>query len=186
MNQTASHSKYLYPILILLLVFFLVFLIYPLIYVIQNSLTFGTKYSSFYLFKLMFDNIAIVEAILNSLKLGFIVTIATTVLTFPLVLIFNRYKFPGKSLISGFLLLPLIIPPFVGAIGFKQLLARFGSINLLLMQFKIISQPIDWLGSAGFWGVTILEVIHLYPIMFLNLSASLNNLDPVYDEAAQG
>src|SRR5690348_13362125 len=98
MNQTLSPSRNLYIVLILLLLFFLIFLIYPLIYVIQNSLTFGAKYSSFYLFKLMFQNIAIVEAILNSLKLGFIVTIATTVLTFPLVLIFHRYKFPGKSL----------------------------------------------------------------------------------------
>jgi iron(III) transport system permease protein len=78
----------------------------------------------------------------------------------------------------------MVLPPFVGAIGMRQLLARFGSINLLLLQMGVIDQPIDWLGS-GFWGVVILEVLHLYPIMYLNLAAALANVDPSLEEAAR-
>jgi iron(III) transport system permease protein len=48
----------------------------------------------------------------------------------------------------------------------------------------IIDQPIDWLGG-GFWGVVILEVLHLYPIMYLNLAAALANVDPNLEEAAK-
>jgi iron(III) transport system permease protein len=95
-----------------------------------------------------------------------------------------RYDFPGKGLLNGLILIPLVLPPFVGAIGMRQLLARFGSINLLLLQMGVIDQPIDWLGG-GFGGVVLLEVLHLYPIMYLNLAAALANVDPTLEEAAK-
>ena len=66
----------------------------------------------------------------------------------------------------------------------RQLLARFGSVNLLLMQAGLIDLPIDWLGAARFWGVVIVEALHLYPIFYLNASASLANVDPALEEAA--
>ena len=49
----------------------------------------------------------------------------------------------------------------------------------------VISQPIDWLGGGRFWGVVILESLHLYPIMYLNLAAALANVDPSLEEAAK-
>jgi len=82
---------------------------------------------------------------------------------------------------------PMIMPPFVGAIGLRQLLARFGSVNLLLTKLGVIApdQPIDWLGQGGFWGIVLLQVLNLYPIMFLNVSAAMANVDPALREAAQ-
>src|SRR5437879_11069943 len=81
----------------------------------------------------------------------------------------------------------MIMPPFVGAIGLGQLLARFGSVNLFLMDLGILSpdKPIDWLGQGGFWGIVILQVMNLYPIMFLNVSAAMANIDPSLRESAQ-
>ena len=46
-------------------------------------------------------------------------------------------------------------------------------------------QPIDWLGAGGFWGIVLLQVLNLYPIMFLNVSAAMANIDPALREAAQ-
>jgi iron(III) transport system permease protein len=85
---------------------------------------------------------------------------------------------------QGILLVPLVMPPFVGAIGMKHLFARYGSINLFLMQTGIIGNPIDWLGS-GFIGVIIMEAMHLYPFLYLNLSAALANIDPTLEEQAE-
>jgi iron(III) transport system permease protein len=120
----------------------------------------------------------------NSINLGLTVTLFTTLLSLPLALLLVRYDFPGKGLLNGLILIPLVLPPFVGAIGMRQLLARFGSINLLLLQMGVIDQPIDWLGG-GFGGVVVLEVLHLYPIMYLNLAAALANIDPSLEEAAR-
>lgn len=174
-----------YVLLIVLLVFFAVFFIYPLFYVAEQSVWINGHFDLTF-FKLLVTHPIVRLGISNSLQLALIVTLLTTLISLPLSLIFQRYPFPGKKLFSALLLMPLIIPPFVGAIGFKQLLARFGSVNLLMMKLGLISQPIDWLGTAGFWGVVILETLHLYPIMYLNLTASLANLDPALEEAASG
>jgi len=79
------------------------------------------------------------------------------------------------------------MPPFVGAIGLKQLLGRFGSVNLLLTKLGLIApgQPLDWLGQGGFWGIVVLQVLNLYPILFLTVSAAMANIDPALREAAQ-
>ncbi|MFO7956172.1 MAG: iron ABC transporter permease [Candidatus Brocadiia bacterium] len=123
------------------------------------------------------------QSILNSLALGCVVTLLTACIALPLSVFVVRYRFPAKTLLTGLLLLPMIMPPFVGAIGMRQVLARFGSVNLLLMRTGLIDMPIDWLGGAKFWGVVLLEVLHLYPIMYLNFAAALANVDPSLEEA---
>jgi iron(III) transport system permease protein len=172
-----------FALLAILLLFFSVFFIYPLFYVAEQSVWINGHFDLTF-FKLLLTHPIARQGISNSFQLALVVTLLTTLISFPLALIFQRYQFLGKRIFSGLLLLPLIIPPFVGAIGFKQLLARFGSVNLIMLKFGLITQPLDWLGAAGFWGVVILETLHLYPIMYLNLTASLANLDPSLEEAA--
>ena len=167
-----------------LFAFFALFLAYPLWYAIAGAFfvdgTFTLKFFSY-----MLTNHVYVEAILNSFRIAMVTTLATTLLSLPLALLLVRYDFKGKSLLQGMILVPMVLPPFVGAIGMKQMFARFGSVNLLLMRMDIIDQPIDFFGGGGFLGVVILEVLHLYPIMYLNVAAALSNIDPSLDEAAR-
>jgi iron(III) transport system permease protein len=171
-------------VLISLWVFFIVFLLYPLCYVFSNAF-FTSEGLSLVFMKLLFFSPNYTIILANSVNLGLAVTLFTTLLALPLALLLVRYNFPGKGLLNGLILIPMVLPPFVGAIGMRQLLARFGSINLLLLEMGFISQPIDWLGGGSFWGVVILEALHLYPIMYLNLAAALANVDPSLEEAAK-
>jgi iron(III) transport system permease protein len=170
-------------VLVFLWLFFSAFMLYPLGYVFSNAF-FTAEGFSLVFFKLMLSGPNYVAILANSINLGLVVTLLTTLLSLPLAFFLVRYEFPGKGLLNGLILIPMVLPPFVGAIGMRQLLARFGSINLLLLETGIIDRPIDWLGS-GFWGVVILEVLHLYPIMYLNLAAALANVDPSLEEAAR-
>src|SRR5215813_9906175 len=163
--------------------FFIVFMAYPLCFVFSNAF-FTAEGFSLIFFKLMLTSPDYRLILANSVNLGLVVTLFTTLLSLPLAFLLVRYDFPGKALLNGLLLIPLVMPPFVGAIGMRQLLGRFGSINLLLLQMGAIDQPIDWL-SGGFGGVVLLEVLHLYPIMYLNLAAALANVDPSLEEAAK-
>ena len=169
--------------LLFLWCFFIFFMLYPLCFVFSNAF-FTAEGFSLIFFKLMLTSPNYTQILANSVNLGLIVTLFTTLLSLPLAFLLVRYDFPGKGLLNGLILIPLVLPPFVGAIGMRQLLARFGSINLLLLQMGVIDQPIDWLGS-GFAGVVLLEVLHLYPIMYLNLAAALANVDPSLEEAAR-
>ena len=136
-------------------------------------------------FRLLFANELQVQAIINSLLIGVYTTIAATVISLPLALVNTKFDYPGKGLLTGLLLTPMIMPPFVGAIGFQRFFARRGSVNLLLMQLGVIHSPIEWLSGGGaFWMVVALEALALYPIMYLNLTAALANVDPSLEEMA--
>ncbi len=125
------------------------------------------------------------EWLRNSALLGFAATAIATVISLPLAYFSARFSFRGKALLTGLLLVPMIMPPFVGAIGMRRVLGRFGMINLMLMNSGMLESPIDFLGGMRFWGVAILEALHLYPIMFLNLTAAFANMDPSMEEAAE-
>ena len=126
------------------------------------------------------------EMLFNSFKMGVSVTVMTTIFSLPIAYLLVRYNFKGRGILQGIILIPMIMPPFVGAVGMKQLFGLYGSINTLLAKLGLIDimDPIDWFGS-GFAGVVFLSTLHLYPIMYLNVSASLANVDPSLEEAAE-
>ncbi len=172
--------------LALLLGFFGLFLFYPVSLLLKGAFLHEGQFSLRY-FGLLLSSPLQRESLLNSLAIALVTTALTTLLTIPLAWVMTRYRFFGKSLLGGLLLVPMIMPPFVGAIGLRQLLSRHGSLNLFLMKMGLLpaDQPIDWLGGAGFWGIVALQVFNLYPILFLNVSAAMSNLDPALREAAQ-
>ncbi len=169
----------------LLLLFFGLFLFYPVGYLLKGA--FGPEgHFTLKYFGLLLTSPLQHEALANSFIIAIATTVLTTLLALPLAHLMTRFSFRGQTWISGLLLLPMIMPPFVGAIGLRQLLAKFGSLNLLLMKLGLLAPnaPIDWLGQ-GLGGVIVLQVMNLYPILFLNVSAAMANVDPSLREAAQ-
>jgi iron(III) transport system permease protein len=119
------------------------------------------------------------EGLRNSCALAAATTLLATALALPLAWLNHRYRFPGRALFGALLLVPMILPPFVGAIGLLQILGPYGALNALLGL-----GPVDWLGQSRFLGVIILQALALYPILYLNVSAALANIDPAMEEAA--
>ncbi len=135
----------------------------------------------------VFRNRIYLEGLGNALLLAVGSTAASLLIAVPLAFVADRYEFPGKKLLSAAILVPMILPPFVGAIGVRQMLGQYGAFNAVLTHLGILStnQTIDWLGSSRLWGVIALNALHLYPILFLNITAALANLDPAMEEAAE-
>ncbi|MEM1446733.1 MAG: iron ABC transporter permease [Planctomycetota bacterium] len=135
------------------------------------------------------------QGLWNAFLIAVFTTLLCLIVTMPMALIAANYKFPGKMAITSLVLVPLILPPFVGAIGLQALLGRFGAINTLLMHLGLLDPDgpgIDFLageivpGVGGRFGaVVLMQALHLYPIIYLNVVAALANLDPSLDEAAQ-
>lgn len=169
-----------------LALFFGAFLLYPVGYLLKGAFFADGRFTLEY-FRLLLASPLQREALANSTVIALLTTALTTLLTLPLAHVFTRFRFAGKTWLASLLLVPMIMPPFVGAIGLSQLLAKYGSLNLLLMRAGWMdpAQPIDWLGNGGFWGIVILQVLSLYPIMYLNVAAAMANIDPALREAAQ-
>ncbi len=149
------------------------------------------------------------EGLFNSLLIAVFTTVLCLGITLPMGVVSARYRFPGKGAVSALVLLPLILPPFVGAIGMQAILGRFGAVNAVLARLGLIGPgeagpdylggevlgswqwlqlyggPLRAMGDGRFWGVVLMEALHLYPILYLNITAALANLDPALDEAAE-
>ena len=167
--------------------FFLLFFIFPIWTTVQEAFhTADGKFTLAYVFE-VFRNPIYLEGLLNSLKMGFFSTLLCIIIALPLALMANTYRFPGKEILNSLLLIPMILPPFVGALGVRQFLGQSGVFNTALINLGLMdaNAPIDWLGDGQLTGVVIMNALHLYPIAYLNISAALANLDPAMEEAAE-
>jgi len=127
----------------------------------------------------VFANPIYVEGLLNSLKIALGTTGLAMVVALPLAWIANQFEFRCKAAFSALVLVPMILPPFVGAIGFQQIFGAYGLVNALLGLGAR-----DWLGGGQYLGVVLLQTLSLYPILYLNAVAALANIDPAMEEAA--
>lgn len=160
-----------------LAVFAVCFLL-PLGWVLQGGFVVNGKLTLRYLIG-VFQNPIYAEGLWNSLKIAAGTTALVTLIALPLAWLGNRFEFTGKKLVSGLILVPMILPPFVGAIGLQQILGRYGGLN------SFFGWDTDWLGLSRYAGVVILQALGLYPIMYLNVAAALANIDPAMEEAAE-
>jgi len=169
----------------LILAFFGALLIWPLWLTVRGAFWADGRVSLAFVAE-VFRHPLYRQGLLNALK----VAVATTGLVFliavPLAVLAHRYEFAGKGFFSATILVPMILPPFVGAIGLRAILGQWGALNALLRAVGLLgaNEAIDWLGTGRFWGVVVLEALHLYPILYLNALAALANLDPTLEEAA--
>lgn len=123
--------------------------------------------------------------LINSLLIATCTTVVATLLALPIALVCARCDFPGKGVLNALLLAPLILPPFVGAIGVEAIIGRTGSLNALLLDLGVISTPLELFAEGGMPAIILMIALSLFPILSLNLTAALSNLDPALDEAAR-
>ncbi|MCL2648172.1 MAG: iron ABC transporter permease [Phycisphaerales bacterium] len=182
-----AHTQYRhYALLLFLLTLLTLLMVYPLIQQIAAAFLDKGRPSLYWLSSVLSDA-TFRSQLITSLALGLTVTLLCNLIAFPLALIAARFDFRGKTLLAALVLVPMVLPPFVGAIGMKQLLGTFGSLTILLQHLHLLSphEGINWLARGGFWALAALISLGLYPIAYLNLQAALANIDPAMLEAAQ-
>ena len=172
--------------LIFCIAFFVCFFFLPICYILRGGMYDADgNFTCFYLME-VFRNPLYRAGLLNSLLIGICTTIVSMLIALPLTWMTDHYEFSGKRIFSAMLLLPMILPPFVGAIGMQCFFGRYGAVNALLKCCGIIAEgaEIDWF-AGGFFAIVLLEAMHLFPILYLNLTAALGNVDPMLLEAAE-
>ncbi len=172
---------------LVVLAFFGLFFVWPIVVAVRGAFLDQTGALTFDYIREVFRNPIYLEGFVNALRLAVGSTILAFALAAPLAWISERFEFPAKRGLSALLLLPMMLPPFVGAIGFRQIFGQEGAFNALLHAVGWLgqNQVIDWVGAGREWGIVLLNALHLYPILYLNLVAALANVDPVLLEAAE-
>ncbi len=169
------------------LLFLTVFLLWPVLESVMGAFVDPAGRISIAYLSEVFRNPIYIEGLLNAVLMGIGSTAIALVLALPLAWVGDRYEFPLKGLLTGLALAPMVLPPFVGAIGMMAVFGQMGAVNALLHSVGLLAagQTIDWLGRGRFAGILLLNGLHLYPILYLNAAAALANIDPALEEAAE-
>ncbi len=167
--------------------FFAAFFIWPVLQIIDGGFRDADgRFTLAYLGALL-ANPTYLGGLANSFLLACAATSLALLIALPLAWVSDRFAFPGKTLLGSLVLIPMILPPFVGAIGIKQIFGQYGALNALLHHLGLLAPgaTIDWFAANQFWGIALVEALSLYPIIYLNAVAALANIDPAMEEAAQ-
>jgi iron(III) transport system permease protein len=167
----------------LIWLFLALFLVYPLTRIFYDAVTDEAGRLTLANFVAFFSDSFYLRALWKSLVLGLTTVAASSVIGIAVAFLLVRYDFRGRRLFSYLTLIPIISPPLVGTLGFTFILGRAGSINVLLMDVFDMLKPINFL--YGIHGVVLVETLHLFPMITLNVVDALGKIDPALEEAAE-
>lgn len=182
MNSSGHSRLPAGPVLTALLVFgfLLLFLAVPVGTVFYSAFVNADGSFTMGHFGAFFNQPLMKEAFFNSLYVAGWSALLASLIAVPLAYFTVRFDFRGALLIQTLGILPLIMPPFVGAVAMQLIFGRSGSVNLLLN---------DWFGFTipfmdGLNGVIFVESLHYFPFILMNLVVALRNIDGAMEEAA--
>src|SRR5919109_4436777 len=163
--------------------FLLLFLVYPLLRIFYDAFSDEAGRLTLANFVEFAGDHFYRRSLVNSLLLGLGTVAATSMLGFAIALLLVRYDFPGRDLFGYLTLIPMISPPLVGVLGFTFILGRAGTVNVLLMDWLDLLKPVNFV--YGLRGVLLVETLHLFPMIALNVVDALGKIDPALEEAAE-
>ena len=165
--------------IVLLITFLTLFILYPLAMLLVDSFLNEGKIS-LDVFRRIFQMPSFTKAITNTLKVGFVVGILSTLvgLLFAYVEVYVRMgKFSG-GLFKVVSMLPVVSPPFVLSLSMIMLFGKAGIITRYLL--KIYDNSV-----YGYWGIVIVQTLTFFPVCYMMLKGLLKNIDPSLEEAAR-
>lgn len=119
----------------------------------------------------------------NSVIYALGVCVVTLVLGAALAWVCERTNTPGRTVFTSMAVMTYVVPGVLMTISWILLLSpRIGLFNTILTQVFRLSEPP--LSIYSYWGMIWTASVHLYPLTFLIMSASLRSLDPALEEAA--
>ncbi len=124
------------------------------------------------------------QALLNSLIIASCTTFGSTIVGTFFAWLVTRTDLPHKTFMKSMFLVPFMLPSFIGALAWKMLLSpNAGFIN----QFFI-----DHFGFTGsvfniysYYGISIVEIMYLFPFVFIQVCGALERMDPTLEESAR-
>ncbi len=124
------------------------------------------------------------QALLNSVIIAIGTTIGSTAVGTFFAWLVTRTDLPYKRFMKGMFLVPFMLPSFIGALAWKMLLSpRAGYINRFFMDTLGFHDPIFNIYSYA--GIIAVEVMYLFPFVFIQVCGALERMDPTLEESAR-
>jgi len=122
--------------------------------------------------------------LLNTLLVAFVVTALCSALGVIISFVMARYSFKGKEIFRVLLLVPMLATPFVNAYVIGKLFKPDGGLVNFL--FYDLLHLLPWrIDIDGLVGIILAQTLSFYPIVYLNVFASLIKIDPSLEEQGE-
>jgi iron(III) transport system permease protein len=118
----------------------------------------------------------------RTLLLATLATLWALLLGVPPAWILTRTDLPGRRLFRVLSLLPLAIPPYIGALTYITLLGPVGLVNKAYQAMGGTGQLVN---IYGLWGGVLVLGLFTYPYILLLAGSALESSDPAMEEAAR-
>ena len=166
--------------IVVLIVFLTLFILYPLAILLVDSFI-TDEGITLNVFKRVLAMSNFRKAITNTLKVGFLVGIASALIGLLFAYVEEYVKLKTKfmsGLFKVISMLPVVSPPFVLSLSMIMLFGKAGIITRFLL--GIYDNNV-----YGFWGITIVQTLTFFPVCYMMMKGLLKNIDPSLEEAAR-
>ena len=170
-------------ILLISIAILVIFVAWPVLLILFNAFFVEGKFNS-----LDFYNVLTEPETFQALKNSFVIACMTTVGSVIVGTFFawlvTRTDLPYKTFMKSLFLVPFMLPSFIGALAWKMLLSpHSGYINKMWMEMYNTTEPLFNIYSYA--GIALVEVMYLFPFVFIQVCGALERMDPTLEESAR-
>ncbi len=173
-----SKDPLLLAVILLLLISLVLFIIYPLYKVIVVSFQVNGAFSFKNFTDVMtYSNGYYLKALFNSLWMGAATAVLGTFIAYVFAYSLTRANIRGRKFFNLIATIPIISPPFIGALAVIMLFGRNGFVSstLLGMQNANVYGP---------KGLLFAQVLTFFPVAYITLRGVLESISPTLEDAA--
>lgn len=175
MKKTINFKENL-PLLLLAMI--LVFLIVcPLVTIFAKAVITDGRLDLYTMWQTLVQNENAVM-IGNSLLLGLLVVIVSTIIAFPLAYIFSRTKFARYRAFDIIFMIPFMTPPYIASMGWILFMQKRGLLQQLIPAMEGCE---TWFFSLG--GLVVVMSLHVFPFMLTMLKNAMLNIPSSLEES---
>jgi len=171
-----SRDPFLLIVIVLILASLIVFILYPLFRVIAMSVFQDGRFSLSVLGE-VFASWYLRRAFLNSVMMGALTAVFGAIIGFLFAFSVSRTDIPLKKFLHIMAIIPIISPPFIGALSIIMLFGNNGLITWSLLKINNFQ-------IYGFRGLLIAQVVTFFPVAYITLRGVLESISPTLEDAA--
>lgn len=178
-NRLKSLLKNPFLLLAILLIFaaIAIFIIYPIYKVLETSLTDSAGSFTLSAYKEALSNRYMRQGFKNSLLVAGLTAVFGMFVGYIFAYTINRTDIPLKGFFRTIAVMPIVFPPFIGALSIIMLFGFNGLITAGI--FGVRNFPV-----YGLWGLMIAQIISFFPVAFITLDGVIGTISPTLEDAA--
>jgi iron(III) transport system permease protein len=174
--RLTARDPLLMAVIVIVLSALILFILYPLVSVVLTSFRTPTGYS-LRVFKEALSSGYIWRAFRNSMLMGALTAVLGSAVGFVFAFTIARTDMPCKRLLHFVAIIPVVSPPFIGALSIIMLFGNSGLVTHSLLGLK--NFPI-----YGFRGLLLAQVVTFFPVAYITLRGVIESISPTLEDAA--